>query len=158
MQGSSNRHQPKKLAQDAVGAGAVGKGGPLWPPVAGVRAILLDYRRPSGYTGGHKGPHTTPHHPRPYGHDDRVFRAVSFLSLMPAGHPGRHTAHGGISYLGAYGYPQVRPYPAKYRVGATASRLNTSGPTIKSGYLPPFYPPTKNDGPGFVGGSCILSV
>ncbi len=26
MQGSSNRHQPKKLAQDAVGAGAVGKG------------------------------------------------------------------------------------------------------------------------------------
>src|SRR5712692_5429971 len=34
------------------------------------------------------------------------------------------------------GYPQVRPYPAKYRVGATGSRLNMSGPTINRGPTP----------------------
>ncbi len=31
------------------------------------RVILLDHRNHQGYAGGHKGPHTTPRCPRPYG-------------------------------------------------------------------------------------------
>src|SRR5712692_11288398 len=44
------------------------------------------------------------------------------------------------------GYPQVRPYPAKYRVGATVSRLNMSGPTINRGPAH-LLRPTINRGP-----------
>jgi len=71
------RHQPDaKLMIIRRGEGGVERmGWPLWSPVPGTPGApytLVLHGRPftsrdKGYAGGHKGPHTTPHRPRPYG-------------------------------------------------------------------------------------------
>lgn len=48
-------------------------GEPLWPPPPGAAYTMVIHdhlftSRDKGYAGGHKGPHTAPHRPRPYGH------------------------------------------------------------------------------------------
>jgi len=47
------------------GSGVDVGGGPLWPPAVAclIGSPFWPYPTP---TGGHKGPHSTPHHSRPY--------------------------------------------------------------------------------------------
>src|SRR6266487_3377245 len=63
---SPNTHRLKKPVHDSVGAGLYDR--PPGTAGAADTLVLYDARsRDKGYAGGHKGPHTAPHHSRPYG-------------------------------------------------------------------------------------------